>query len=239
MMQTPPRAALELRNVFHSQPILDGEGVESLRDASASFAAGELHIILGGIASGKKVLFRMAGLQEAPAEGEIVIEGAPTGRLTEEERVEIRTHRIGFVFSSSFLLPSFLAIENVVMPLFRLTKIPPEEARERAEDALAFVGLRGHEQVATEQLSEAEQYRVALARALALRPALVLVEELDQRFSGEALQAEVALLRRACETYGVAIIATVGPGAYTASRVRWIKVEDGAICVDSAAGTNG
>ncbi len=198
--------ALELRAVCGQS----GEG-ERVTDLTARFAAGRFHVLRGPAGGGKAVLLRLLGLLQIPEAGEVFVRGTPTRALREEGRAELRTQQFGFVFAAPFLLTSFTVIENVAMPLFKVSQVTPKEARCRTETVLAFVGLADAAEAAVEELSLLAQYRVALARGLINEPAFLLVEDLDGVLAGDDLHAFVELLHRAGGQFGTTIIATASP----------------------------
>lgn len=200
---------------------------------STAFSTGRLHILRGANGSGKTALFRFAGLLEHPAEGEVSINGSATCGLTEEVRTELRTQRLGFAFAAPFLLSSFSVIENVAMPLFKISQVDPDEARRRTEAILEFVGLATSVEARVEDLEPPAQYRVAIARGLVNEPAALLVEELDGVLAGTELEEFADLLRKAAATFGTAIIATASPDLKTQPGDRVLEISNGVIARDS------
>ena len=148
--------------------------VHILRGVSLSIARGETIGLTGPSGSGKStLLMAMAGL-ERPDAGEIFIDGAPVHKMGEDELARFRGARIGIVFQSFQLIATMTALENVAIPL---ELAGARDARDRARDELAAVGLAGRLSHYPAQLSGGEQQRVALARALAPRPQLVIADE--------------------------------------------------------------
>lgn len=219
---------LELQNV--SGTCTDGTGINAITTA---FSAGRLHILRGPHDGGKTALFRLAGLLEQPADGEVLIYGNATRRLDEDARTELRAQRFGFAFAAPFLLSSFSVIENVAMPLFKISQVDPEEARRRTQAVLEFVGLAGAVEARVEELSESAQYRVAIARGLVNEPAALFVENLDGVLTGPELDEFAELLRKAAATFGAAIIATASPEMKTQPGDRVLDISNGGISRDS------
>ena len=148
--------------------------VHILRGVSLSIARGETVGLVGPSGSGKStLLMAMAGL-ERPDKGEIFIDGAAIHKMDEDELARFRGARIGIVFQSFQLIATMTALENVAIPL---ELAGARDARDRARDELAAVGLAGRLSHYPAQLSGGEQQRVALARALAPRPQLVIADE--------------------------------------------------------------
>lgn len=198
---------------------------------SAGFAAETLHLVRTATPEEAETLLRVAGLLELPERGEVLARGRATSALDDAARAELRSRECGYVFAGSFLLAEFSTIENVAMPLFKIAQVGPEEARARTVAALEFVGLGDMIEAPASALPPAEQRRVALARALVHEPAVLLVEQLDA-----APEEDFAtLVRRACERYGVAAIATVSAAFPVAESDRVIDLADGVIRSDSEA----
>ena len=204
-----------------------------MSDISTTFSAGRLHILRGAEDSGKSAFFRFAGLLESPAEGEVLISGDATRGLEEDARTLVRTQRIGFAFAAPFLLSSFSVIENVAMPLFKISQVDPDEARRRTEELLEFVGLAGAMKAQVDELAPAAQYHVAVARGLVNTPVALFVENLDGVLSGQELEAFTDLLRRAATAFGPAIVATASAGMKTLPTDRVLDLEHGSIARDS------
>ncbi len=184
------------------------ETVHVLRGVDLDVAAGEIVALLGPSGSGKSTLLQAVGLLEGGFGGSIRILGEEAARLDNDARTRLRRDRIGFVYQFHHLLPDFSALENVVLPqLIRDT--PQAEAEQRAGALLGALGLQhrlGHRPA---KLSGGEQQRVAVARALANRPALVLADEptgnLDEATADMVFDAFLAAVR---EQNAAALVAT-------------------------------
>jgi lipoprotein-releasing system ATP-binding protein len=177
----------------------EGEGqLEIFRDIGFSLNAGEVVALVGPSGAGKSSLLHMAGLLEAPSEGEIFIEGAAVSALTEEARTGIRRDTIGFVYQAHHLLPEFDALENVALPQM-IAGRPRAVADARATELLTLLGLGARLTHRPSQLSGGEQQRVAIARALANKPKILLADEptgnLDPRTAGGVFEALLAAVR--------------------------------------------
>jgi lipoprotein-releasing system ATP-binding protein len=156
-------------------------------------------------------MLRVIGLLDAPESGEVILEARNVSELGETDRDEVRNQRCGFLFSAPFLLPSFSVVENVAMPLFKISRFTPEQARERTDMLLDFVGLTAEAQYPVEELTSLQQQAASLARALANAPAVVTVENLDATLGSEDAASFATLLRRCCARFGVAVVASVSP----------------------------
>jgi lipoprotein-releasing system ATP-binding protein len=168
-------AVLELRNLVRSFPQANGT-LEVFKGASATIRRGEIVTLVGPSGAGKSSLLHIAGLLERPTSGEVVIAGQAASSLPERERTRIRREALGFVYQFHHLLPEFSALENVMMPQ-RIAGVPKATAAKEARRLLDLVGLTPRVDHRPAQLSGGEQQRVAMARALANKPQLLLADE--------------------------------------------------------------
>ena len=150
--------------------------IEVLRGVDLAVNPGEIVALLGPSGSGKSTLLQAVGLLEGGFEGSIQLKGEEASELDDEGRTRLRRDLLGFVYQFHHLLPEFNAVENVVLPqLVRGAEMQP--ARERAEQLLGALGLADRLDHRPSKLSGGEQQRVAVARALANKPPLVLADE--------------------------------------------------------------
>jgi putative ABC transport system ATP-binding protein len=205
--------------------------VEALRGVTVTIAAGELVSIVGASGSGKSTLLNLLGCLDRPSRGTYHLDGQDVGRLSADERAEVRNAHIGFVFQSFNLLPRTTARENVELPLV-YAAIPAREQQRRAEEALAAVGLGGAGNRLPTQLSGGQQQRVAIARALVNRPRLVLADEptgnLDTATSLEIMQ----LLRELNRVQGVTLVIVTHEPDIAALTDRVLIMRDGRVTAD-------
>ena len=195
-----PTPAIEIRRLSHRLP--SGGRMLTILDAiDLTIAASESVAILGPSGSGKSTLLAlMAGL-DRPTEGEVLLDGVAIQDLSEDRLAQLRRRQVGFVFQNFQLLANQTARENILLPLELAGE---RRAGERADELLAGVGLadRGHHYPV--QLSGGEQQRIALARAFATRPAILLADEptgnLDGVTGGRVLELLADLRRRAGTT---------------------------------------
>ena len=164
---------LDVRGVTRTLP----EGVTLVRDVSLAVGRGEFVAVTGPSGSGKSSLLYLLGLLDRPTEGQVLLEGQDTARLSPREMAAVRLARVGFVFQFHFLLPEFSAIDNVLIPIRRLGRMDDRAARSHARRLLEALGLAEAEAKLPEQLSGGMRQRVAIARALANDPALILADE--------------------------------------------------------------
>jgi len=196
-MSDAARPVLELHNVTRTYP--QGSGtLEVFRAVNLVLMPGEFVALVGPSGSGKSSLLHAAGLLEAPTSGEVLIDGAIASALSDADRTRIRRDTIGFVYQAHHLLPEFSALENVVMPQ-RIAGMSRVAAERAATEILTQMGLADRLAHRPAQLSGGEQQRVAMARALANRPKILLADEptgnLDGRTAAGVFDALVGLVR--------------------------------------------
>jgi lipoprotein-releasing system ATP-binding protein len=152
------------------------ETLNVLRGADLTLTAGEIVALVAPSGTGKSTLLHLAGLLERPDSGTVMVDGRDAGQLSDPERTAIRRDRIGFVYQAHHLLGEFTAIENVMLPQM-VAKVPRAKARERGRVLLTAFGLSGRLDHLPGKLSGGEKQRVAVARALANAPAVILADE--------------------------------------------------------------
>jgi len=192
---------LEVRN-------LTGPFVEQvITDVSLDVERGGTTLVLGPIHSGKSMIMRhIVGLEIATA-GTVRVDGETFDATKRDERSlrRLRT-KIGVVFEGSALVTRISAVENVELPLLEHTDVPSAEARDTARELLAEVGLAVDDDTTSEQLTRAGQRLVALARALALRPPLLLLDEPTQGLDAHAAAQLDETIRRLQEANGFGVV---------------------------------
>ena len=192
-----------------SEPVLETRGlrrsftqadvtIEVLRGIDLAIQPGEIVALLGPSGSGKSTLLQAVGLLEGGFEGSIRIAGQEASAMNNDQRTDLRRDALGFVYQFHHLLPDFDARENVVLPQL-IHGATPEEARARADELLSKLGLSQRLDHRPSKLSGGEQQRVAVARALANRPPLVLADEptgnLDEATADRVLAEFLTLVR--------------------------------------------
>ena len=172
--------------------------IDVLRGIDLEVAPGEIVALLGPSGSGKSTLLQAVGLLEGGFKGSIRLQGEEAAELDDDGRTRLRRELLGFVYQFHHLLPEFNAAENVVLPQLVLG-VDAKAARERAEQLLGALGLSQRLDHRPSKLSGGEQQRVAVARALANKPPLVLADEptgnLDEHTADKVLAEFLRLVR--------------------------------------------
>jgi lipoprotein-releasing system ATP-binding protein len=216
---------LEARGIVKSYPVGD-TSLTVLRDLDLQVETGEMVAIVGTSGVGKSTLLHVLGGLDRVSSGDITIDGARITELDPAAVVRFRNRRVGFVFQFHHLLPEFTALENAEMPM-RIARMPMAESRPRAEELLCRVGLGERLAHRPGMLSGGEQQRVAVARALIMRPAVLLADEPTGDLDEQTASALHALLRDMHQAYGLtSIIATHNP-RLAASCDRILRLEGG------------
>jgi putative ABC transport system ATP-binding protein len=216
---------LELHGVGRRLPS-GGKILEILDSIDLEVGSGEFLAIVGPSGSGKSTLLAlMAGL-DRPSAGEVWLNGERIDHLSEDRLAILRRHSVGFVFQSFQLLGNFTARENIMLPMELLART---DARSRAEELLAAVGLgeRGHHYPS--QLSGGEQQRVALARAFAPQPTLLLADEPTGNLDGATGRMVLDLLVSLRADEGATLVLVTHDPAVAALADRRIHLRDGRI----------
>lgn len=201
------RPILEIRNLRRT--FRQGEAsIEVLRGVDLTLAGGEIVALLGPSGSGKSTLLQAAGLLEGGFDGHIAIDGVAAEALGTEQRTAMRREKLGFIYQFHHLLPDFTALENVVLPQLVAGR-SISDAEERASELLSALGLAARLDHKPAKLSGGEQQRVAVARAMANQPRLILADEptgnLDERTADAVFDEFVSLVR---EHGSAALVAT-------------------------------
>jgi lipoprotein-releasing system ATP-binding protein len=167
--------------------------LEVLRGIELDIAEGELVALTGPSGAGKSTFLHLLGTLDVPTRGQILFDGEDVFGRGEEGLASFRNQTVGFVFQSHHLLPEFSALENAMMPAL-IRRVPRGEARRRAAEVLAHVGLSERMDHRPGELSGGEQQRVALARALCLSPRLLLADEPTGNLDPQTAEGIHALL---------------------------------------------
>jgi putative ABC transport system ATP-binding protein len=223
--EPPPVAipAIELRDVTRSFP--GPPEVQALKGVSVSVADGEYVSVTGPSGSGKSTMLNILGLLDRPTVGEYRLAGVLTGALGEDDRAAVRARHLGFVFQAFHLMSRRSVLENVMLPML-YNGTPRAEREPRAREALERVGLGHRIDFLPGTLSGGERQRVAVARAVASRPRVLLADEptgnLDQ-----ATSAEIMALFEELHADGLTLVVITHDPDVAGRASRRIRLADG------------
>ena len=206
----------------------------ALHDVSLRVGRGEFVAIAGPSGSGKTTLLNLVGGIDTPTSGAIEVDGRDLSRLAPKELADFRLAKLGFVFQQFSLIPVLTAAENVELPLLFRRDVPASDRRRAVDSALARVGLAGKAGRRPAELSGGEQQRVAVARALAGNPEIVLADEptanLDHETGGEV----VALLRELNRERGTTFLYATHDPELVGLASRVVTLRDGKVTGDAS-----
>ncbi len=206
--------------------------VHALRGVSLTVHEGEFVAIVGASGSGKSTLLHLLGAVDSPDSGRVLFEGQDISALSDADATRLRLRRVGLVFQRFYLMPTLSAIENVELPMAEAGVKRPERV-DRARNLLSFVGLGARVDHRPTQLSGGEQQRVAVARALANRPALLLADEPTGELDAATGEALIALLQQ-LNADGLTCVLVTHDAALARSARRVVTMRDGHIISDEA-----
>ncbi len=222
-------AVVRLRGVRKAYNVGTPIETEVLHGIDLILKKGDFCAVMGPSGSGKSTLLNIVGLLDRPTSGTLAVFGEETTRLDDRALTRLRGHNIGFVFQYHHLITAFTALENVMMPMLGAAGFPSEKMRQRAAELIDSVGLTPWRDNLAGNLSGGQQQRVAVARALAMEPALVLADEptgnLDTKSAGDVL----ALLRRVNDEHGTTVLFVTHNPALAERCNKTIQVVDGQI----------
>ncbi len=211
--------------------ILGGEVPATLiAGVDMAVAPGEFLAITGPSGSGKSSLLYMLGLLDVPTSGEVLINGRPTAKLDETARARLRLETLGFVFQFHFLLPEFTALENVMLPMRALARLPADKIAPRAKEILDSLGLADHAHKRPDQMSGGQRQRVAIARALSNDPLVILADEPTGNLDTASTKQVLDILRTMIAgAAGKSVVVVTHDLGLAAQADRRINIVDGRI----------
>jgi putative ABC transport system ATP-binding protein len=205
---------------------------QALRGVSLSIEKGEFTALVGPSGSGKTTLLQIIGCLDQPTSGKVWINGKDVSRLTRNQRADMRRGTIGFIFQFFALIPTLTAYENVEMPLL-LNGMSSSERRQRVMELLNAVGMADRAHHRPDQLSGGEQQRVAVARALAPHPLLILADEPTANLDTDNGKQVMEIMQRLNQETGTTFIfATHDPRLFGYAR-RTVSLRDGLVVENS------
>jgi len=205
----------------------DGRRVDALVEVDLAVREGELVVLLGRSGAGKSTLLSLIGGLDRPDSGRVRVGDSDVGALQGTALDEFRRRTVGWAFQTAGLLPLLTALENVWLPLTLLGRSETDAVREAAS-LLGAVGLAERSHHRAYELSGGEQHRVALARALAKSPLLLLADEPTAQLDSETAREITTLIRKATDS-GTAVLFATHDRAVAEFADRVVQIEDGRI----------
>lgn len=213
----------DLTRVF---PVPGGE-FTALKKINLEIPEGTFVILKGRSGSGKTTLMNLIGTLDDPTEGSIWLDGREIGRMSERERENLRRKELGFVFQSVSLIPSLSVIQNVEFSLRLAGEKDQKILRSRAEECIKHVGLGNRMEHMPAELSGGEQQRVAIAKAMAHRPRLLLADEPTAELDSAMAAAVTELFKRMSAEEGVTVLMTTHDAGLMGAADMLIELENG------------
>lgn len=200
--------------------------LEVLKGIDMNIGKGEVVSIVGPSGAGKTTLLQIIGTLDSADSGSIIIDGTDVSKLNKKKLADFRNKHIGFVFQFHQLLPEFTAIENVMIPAF-ISGMSKKEAKKRAEELLAFLGLTERAQHKPNELSGGEKQRVAVARALVNNPAIILADEPSGSLDTKNKEELHQLFFELRDKFGQTFVIVTHDEQLASTTDRTIKMKDG------------
>jgi putative ABC transport system ATP-binding protein len=200
--------------------------VQALREVSFTVRRGQLVAVCGRSGSGKTTLLNIIGGLDTPTGGQLEVAGHDVTAMPERDRLALRRSTVAFIFQSFGLIPMLSAAENVGVPL-RITGAPPRAREERVATMLSVVGLSGHAAHRPDELSGGQQQRIAIARALAGRPELLIADEPTSQLDLETGRQIMRLLLTVVRSEGITALVATHDEALIDLADSVLRLEDG------------
>ncbi|MGD8398996.1 MAG: ABC transporter ATP-binding protein [Anaerolineae bacterium] len=225
---------IELESVTRTYK-MGSEEIHALDGVDLVIGDGEFVAVVGPSGSGKSTLLHVVGGLDTPTSGRVVVDGQDLGVASDRELARFRNRRIGFVFQTFNLQPTYTAVENVALPLV-FARVPPREREVRARQALGTVGLAERFKHHPAELSGGERQRVAIARALVTDPAYILADEPTGNLDTATSEEVVGLLGTLHRERGLTVLMVTHDREMAALAGRQIALRDGRIEPGKAGG---
>ncbi len=224
-------AAIDVTRTYR----LGSEEITALRGVNLTVLPGQFVAIVGRSGSGKTTLLNILAGLDRPTSGDVLFEERSVMAMGERELLEIRRHKLGFVFQSFGLLPLLSALENVELPL-RIAGVKARERAVRAREALEIVGLWARARHRPYELSGGEQQRVAIARAIVNNPPLLLADEPTGELDSVNARAIFGLFKEMVQERGISVLAATHDSALLEMADEVKEIRDGVLHDQAAQG---
>ena len=221
---------LELKNINK----IYGTTVKTqvLTDINLRFEKGSFNSIIGQSGSGKSTLLNIIGTLDKPTNGEVIINGTNTSKMSKNELSDLRNKSIGFVFQFHYLLPEYTALENILMPYRIGNGKVTKEIIEKAKEYMSLVGLEKVINNNATKMSGGQQQRTAIARALLNNPDIILADEPTGNLDSNSTEMIYKLLRKINEKFNTTFLIITHDRRIAEKTDRIIEVTDGKINID-------
>ena len=223
------RVVVEMKGVRKAFNVGTPIETEVLHGIDLTLDKGEFCAVMGPSGSGKSTLLNLVGLLDRPTSGTLAVCGEETTTLDDRSLTRLRGHNIGFVFQYHHLITAFSALENVMMPMLGAAGFANKAMREHAAALIGDVGLTAWQDNLAGNLSGGQQQRVAVARALAMDPALILADEPTGNLDTKSADEVFALLRRFNRDQGTTVLFVTHNPALASRCDKTIHVIDGIV----------
>lgn len=221
-------AIVEIRDLSKSYTFDSGLRVEALREINLKIEEGEFVSFIGPSGSGKSTLLNIVGCLDQPTSGRVIIEGAEVDYRNSSNLVRLHRQTIGFVFQAFNLISTMNALENICYPMY-FNRICRSRQKQRATELLDLVGLGDRMHHLPSELSGGEQQRVAVARALANNPRLILADEPTGNLDSVTGKKVTDLMRKINREQGISFIVATHDSEMARTADRIVKLKDGKI----------
>ena len=208
---------------------------KALRGVDLSVQNGEFTALVGPSGSGKTTLLQLIGLLDQPTSGTVFINGKEATRLNRDQRADLRKGTIGFIFQFFALIPTLTAYENVELPLL-LNGMKPAERKARVNEMLEAVGLTDRAHHRPDQLSGGQQQRVAVARALSIKPSMILADEPTANLDTENGKQVMEIMQKLNKDTGVTFVFATHDPRVIGYAKRVVTLRDGMIVENNGTG---
>ena len=220
-------AVLKLKNIT-KEFIEPRKNIVALNSINFDLSDGQCICLLGPSGSGKTTLLQIAGLLDSPTKGEIFINGKKCDHLSQEDKNFIRKQHIGFVYQNFYLLDSFSALENVIIPQL-INGSSFNNARKRAKNLLSDLGLSKRLYNKPRELSGGEKQRVSILRAIANRPKIILADEPTGNLDKKNSENVVKIIKDMVNHYNISFIIATHNLSITKKFDKIVKISEGKI----------